>query len=614
MLISNYRACVAIINLDNIDVKTVKSRSKLTKLKNSKLFNLFILLSGLLLSLWICKLIYEKQELKVISELDNELQSFERKFDEELISSGEVLYSISNLFNAVETITPEVFNDFTRKLIRRKNSILIAEWQPVVKASERESFIRKARGMGLKDFNLWELNKNGMLIKAKTRDLHVPVLFAVSTNSTAKTVGLDLSFSPERMNSKWESLETDKPRASETFRVIMDATQLLSPTGFAITIPVFYKGTDPRSLIERKKNIYGFVAAVFDVEQLLSGATSELNKKDISFKIVDLKNNEVVLKKKPGKSSLVSRSAKMEVHGREWYIVVYAGEKFLNRFTDMSEYIFPFIFALLFCILYLFLEVNRKKSIDLIETQEKLKKAVIEAEASAHSKAMFLANMSHELRTPLSSILGYGELMKRETDTLKRSKYLDIILRSGKHLAEVINDILDVSKLEESKFKLNPVAFKLDSLINQLNELVVSQFNNSNVQYIQKIDPNIDETLFGDEFRIKRILINLLSNAFKFTDHGHVLLTIEKSILDVNRFNLIIQVSDTGKGMSLEFQKNVFDPFTQEDSSYSRGHGGTGLGLSIVSRLVKLMGGTISLTSEVNKGSTFVITLPFENI
>ncbi len=226
---------------------------------------------------------------------------------------------------------------------------------------------------------------------------------------------------------------------------------------------------------------------------------------------------------------------------------------------------------------------------------------------------MFLANMSHELRTPLSSILGYGELMKREPDTLKRSKYLDTIIRSGKHLAEVINDILDVSKLEESKFKLNPVAFKLDNLINQLDELVVSQFNNSNVQYIQKIAPNIDETLFGDEFRIKRILINLLSNAFKFTDNGHVLLTIEKSILDVNRFNLIIQVSDTGKGMSLEFQKNVFDPFTQEDISFSRGHGGTGLGLSIVSRLVKLMGGSISLNSELNKGSTFLITLPFEN-
>jgi signal transduction histidine kinase len=132
------------------------------------------------------------------------------------------------------------------------------------------------------------------------------------------------------------------------------------------------------------------------------------------------------------------------------------------------------------------------------------------------------------------------------------------------------------------------------------------------VQYIKKIDPNINETLLGDEFRIKRILINLLGNAFKFTDHGHVLLTIEKSTLDMNRFNLIIKVSDTGKGMSLEFQKNIFDPFTQEDTSFTREHGGTGLGLSIVSRLVKLMGGTISLTSEVNKGSTFVITLPFE--
>lgn len=583
------------------------------KLKTSKLFNIFILLVGLLLSLWIFKLNYEKQKLQVISELDNQLIGFERKFDEELISSGEVLYSISNLFNAVESFTPKVFNDFTKKLIPRRKTILIVEWQPVVQSSDRESFIRNARGMGLKDFDLWELDKNGISIKANKREVHVPVLFAVSSNLTAETVGLDLSFSSERMNSKWESLETGQPRASETFQVIMSSVQNSVPTGFAITIPVFKRGTDPRDLAERKKNIYGFVAAVFDVEQLLLRPIKSLYEENIDFEIIDLKDKKVVLKRDSGIPSLISRSMKMDVYGREWDVIVYAGEKFVNRFTDIRPLVFPFVFAFLFLILYLFLEINRKNSISLIETQEKLKIAANEAKSAAHSKAMFLANMSHELRTPLNSIIGYGDLMKRETDTLKRSQYLDIITRNGKHLSEVVNDILDISKLEESKFKLNPKPFKLNNLINQLDELVVSQFNNSNVEYIKRIDSNIDETLFGDEFRIKQILINLLSNAFKFTNHGQIILAIEKSILDKNRFDLIIKVSDTGKGMSLEFQKNVFDPFTQEDTSYTREHGGTGLGVSIVSRLVKLMGGSIILNSELNKGSTFVITLPFDN-
>src|SRR5690606_16031451 len=144
------------------------------------------------------------------------------------------------------------------------------------------------------------------------------------------------------------------------------------------------------------------------------------------------------------------------------------------------------------------------------------------AEAAAHSKTMFLANMSHELRTPLSSILGYGEMMKREADPAKRFRYIDSIIRSGKHLSEVINDILDISKLEEAKLKLKPKAFNLNAIVNQLEELAFTQLDNSNVQYVKKIDVGVDETLYGDEFRIKQILINLLSNAFKFTSHGQV--------------------------------------------------------------------------------------------
>lgn len=567
---------------------------------------------GLLLSLWISKLIHDKQELQAITELDNQLEGFVRKVDVELISSGEVLFSISNLHNAVERFTPEIFNKFTKKLIQRKKSILIIEWQPIVQESERDSFIKNARAMGLKDFDLWEIDKNGNSIKASKRAVHVPVLFANSTERPAQTAGLDLAFSPERMNSKWESADTGNPRASETFNVIVSATQKTLPTGFAITAPVFDRGTESSTLEERKKNIFGFVAAVFDVEKLLLPPIESLDKKNIDFKIVDLKNNKIVLERNSGKPWLISRSMKMDVYGRDWNVFVFAGENFVNTYTSKWEYVYSFVIALLFGILYLFLEINRKKSIALIETQEKLKIAVVKAEAAAHAKTMFLANMSHELRTPLASILGYAKLIKRDSDTAKRSEQLDIIIRNGKHLTEVINDILDISKLEESKLKLNPKPFNLNDLINQLDELVVSHFRKSNVQYIKKIDPNIEETLIGDQFRIKQILINLLSNAFKFTDQGQIILSVEKTNGDENRYYLNFTISDTGIGMSLDFQKNIFDPFTQEEISVTRGHGGTGLGLSIAFRLVKLMGGRISLKSEQNKGTTFYITLPFE--
>lgn len=580
--------------------------------KTSKFFSILFLIVGILLSLWIYKLIHDKQQQRIISELENELIDFEHKIDEKLISSGEVLFSVANLYSAVEKFTPEVFHQFTKQLIHRKESILIVEWQPLVMDSEKESFIRKAREMGMKNFDFWELDKDENAIKAKSREVHLPVLFAVSTDATANTIGLDLAFSPERMKSKWESLESGKPRTSQTFQVIMASPKKFGPTGFAITIPVFKRGTDPISLAERKQNIYGFVAAVFDVEKLLSHPMQDLASKGINLKIVDLVNDKVVLESEQNSPTTIFQRTKINVYGREWGIVVNAGKKFTNRFTYMWEYSIPVVFAFLFLVLFYFLEINRKKTLDLLETQEKLKVAANLAKAAAHSKAMFLSNMSHELRTPLSAILGYGELMKREGDFSNRSKYLDVIIRSGKHLAEVINDILDVSKLEDAKFKLNPKEFYLNSLISQLDELVVSQFNNPAVNYIKRIDPNVDEVLFGDEFRIKQMLINLLSNAFKFTRQGQVVLAVEKKVIDEENFKLLIEVSDTGKGIGLEFQKHIFDPFTQEDTSYSRVHAGTGLGLSIVSRLVKLMGGNIDLKSEVNQGSRFLIELPFK--
>jgi signal transduction histidine kinase/CheY-like chemotaxis protein len=231
------------------------------------------------------------------------------------------------------------------------------------------------------------------------------------------------------------------------------------------------------------------------------------------------------------------------------------------------------------------------------------------AQAAALSKSKFLAKMSHEIRTPMNAITGMAELALREDMPAAAREHIATIKQASANLLSIINDILDFSKIDSGKLEIVSAEYLVSSLINDVINIIRMRVIDSHIRFIVNIDSNIPNSLFGDEIRIRQIFLNLLSNAFKYTEKGFVSLFINGDISEDN-FNFKIEVSDTGRGIKEEDIDKLFSDFVQVDLIGNKGIEGTGLGLAITQGLVKAMNGTISVSSEYGKGSTFTVTLP----
>ena len=242
------------------------------------------------------------------------------------------------------------------------------------------------------------------------------------------------------------------------------------------------------------------------------------------------------------------------------------------------------------------------------EANAQLVQANQQLEDASRLKSQFLANMSHELRTPLNSIIGFTNLIltdEAQPPTGEQKEGLDIVLKNAKNLLSLINDILDLSKIEAGRMTISPEDFDIGAVVKDALTTVEPLVGDKPVKLIREIEPGIP-SLNSDSARIKQIVLNLLSNAAKFTDKGHI-----KVIAKIIENNLVaLAVEDTGTGIPLEYLDVVFEEFRQVDGSNTRKHGGTGLGLAISRKLAQMLGGDLTVRSEVGKGSTFTLTVP----
>ncbi len=247
----------------------------------------------------------------------------------------------------------------------------------------------------------------------------------------------------------------------------------------------------------------------------------------------------------------------------------------------------------------------------LQKTVEELHDAKIAAEEATKAKSSFLASMSHEIRTPLNGIIGIAELglMDQELSPLQAERFMDI-KTSGQNLLEIINDILDISKIEAGKLELEEEEFSMREMIDKVFKIInVFAQNKEGLHLVVDMDPGIPDVIIGDQLRLRQVLTNLLNNAVKFTDKGHVKLRIEMIDLVEEQIRLRFCVEDTGLGIPKEKQELLFEKYTQAETSTTRKFGGTGLGLNIARKLVELMGGKIELESEPGMGSKFFFTI-----
>ncbi len=235
-----------------------------------------------------------------------------------------------------------------------------------------------------------------------------------------------------------------------------------------------------------------------------------------------------------------------------------------------------------------------------------------EADEANKAKSIFLANMSHEIRTPLNGILTSIQLLQLVSSDEKQNKYIRMIKESGNSLLGIINDLLDISKIEAGKFKLNEENIELKEIITDAYNYLSLEANQKGLEIRYYLDPNIDFHVIGDKLRLKQILFNLINNAVKFTDVGFVALRVKLLSSDNSCEKLQFFIEDSGIGIEEDFKEKIFKNFNQGDLSASKKYMGTGLGLAISKQLIKLMNGDIHYKSTVGKGSTFNFTCEFK--
>lgn len=257
--------------------------------------------------------------------------------------------------------------------------------------------------------------------------------------------------------------------------------------------------------------------------------------------------------------------------------------------------------------------ISVKEDITQKKQAEEDRLAKQEAEAKSKAKSLFLSNMSHEIRTPLNAVIGFSQLLENDRSLTKRqSEYVYNITRSSKHLLSLIEDILDYTRLEANRMSLNKTSFLIRQLANDVKLMFEYKARDKGIELALAVSANLPEVIESDEAKVRQILINLVGNAVKFTDHGKVSLEISamEHSSDTDKVNLHIVVKDTGPGIAKDDLKHIFEEFRQFEPGYQKG--GTGLGMPISKRLVELLGGSIEITSQVGVGTEIKLNIPVQ--
>jgi signal transduction histidine kinase/integral membrane sensor domain MASE1 len=574
---------LSLISIDDLDKQ--QKRSRLLVLSSSSVLFLSVLV--------LTRFFIDFSDDNAKRSTAREIKSIENGLYRELNNSMAQLQSLASYIQNSKTLSRDNFNTFVEELVDTQLTIAAMSWNPVIAQQDKAEHQLQLRNIYGRDVVI----RGEMLVED---DPIVYVRLISPEEKNRKAIGFNVFSNKDRKQSLIDAELSFQSRATPIIQLVQSEKN--SPA-YLMFFPVF----------KENKELKGYATGVFLAEDMLKNALDSTGVKRFDYEIYEAGSKEAFSSNIEGNilfNNDDSESLSFYLAGQVWNLFLVVNKEFMLQQQSQSYlllYTLEFVIVAFITLLMLMMN-SRQIQLNRIvaEKTESLKYAVQEANDANSAKSRFLANMSHEIRTPMNAVIGFSTLARHTDDIDAIHDYLEKIEVSSDLLLNIVNDILDISKVEADKLSLSYEDFDMNESCKRINSLFHSQAEEKGLSWI--IINNIPSSLYfkGDQVRFEQVLINLCSNALKFTQQGGISLSIDVDVLNSDENQVTVRVKDTGIGISKKNQLKLFSAFTQADDSTSRQFGGTGLGLALSKELSLLMQGDITIESDDGAGAEFI--------
>ncbi|HEY9081169.1 CHASE domain-containing protein [Magnetovibrio sp.] len=556
----------------------------------------------------------------------NHAQSVTQTLERSLQDSLSGLDRVRDIFHNFGIINRVDFRNITWGILEDYPGLRAISWNEIVREDDVSAFVRRMKDPLAPGFAITERNANGDLVPASVRPDHIVVSYIEPLAQNRLALGFDVGSNVARRKALDTARDTGEAMTTGRITLVQETAKQF---GVLVFMPFFGQGPAPQGITDRQNRLLGYITGVYSIGTIVNDVLHNGRHEHLDISLTDSSSE-------PGSELLYPRETSEEhklrthkldqrskdfgvtlwtqdlsVPGRKWVLTVRPNSDFFAEHASSASWFIFLAMVLLSAMVSVLTMIvtGRQKLIqELVEVRTaELQRARLEAEKANSAKSEFLSSMSHELRTPLNSILGFGQILELDHNPpLSPSQKQGVaqILKGGRHLLELIEQILDLARIETGRLDLHLSDIKVPLLIQDCVSFIQPQAEHSKISL--STDLSYTGEVRADTMRLKQVMLNLMSNAVKYNrEDGHVTIAVTGPKGGMVRF----EVSDNGHGIAEELHHKVFEPFErlgQENSVIA----GTGVGLTVTKQLVEAMGGSIGFESQINVGSTFWIELP----